>query len=54
MITTLHETFFHPESITKLNSKKEKTIIRLSAGNGFRVANVFTEESAALNWCEGK
>jgi len=45
---TIHGNIFSPRVNYKLNSKKEKTIIRLSAGNGFRVANVFTEDHAAL------
>jgi outer membrane receptor for ferrienterochelin and colicins len=45
---TIHGNIFSPRVNYKWNSKKEKTIIRLSAGNGFRVANVFTEDHAAL------
>ncbi|MBR9831587.1 TonB-dependent receptor [bacterium] len=44
----IHGNIFSPRINYKWNSKKEKTIIRLSAGNGFRVANIFTEDHAAL------
>src|SRR5690606_3402381 len=32
----------------KWNAKDERSILRLSLGNGYRVANVFTEDHAAL------
>ena len=32
----------------KWNNSEYSDIIRLSVGNGFRVANVFTEDHAAL------
>jgi outer membrane receptor for ferrienterochelin and colicins len=44
----VHGNIFSPRINYKWNSKNEKTILRLSAGNGFRVANVFTEDHAAL------
>lgn len=44
----VHGNIFSPRVNYKWNSKNEKTILRLSAGNGFRVANVFTEDHAAL------
>lgn len=43
-----HGNIFSPRINYKWNSKNNKTIVRLSAGNGFRVANVFTEDHAAL------
>lgn len=44
----IHGNIFSPRINYKWNATNEKTIIRLSAGNGFRVANVFTEDHAAL------
>lgn len=44
----VHGNIFSPRINYKWNSKNEKTILRMSAGNGFRVANVFTEDHAAL------
>ncbi|MFK7756096.1 MAG: TonB-dependent receptor [Flavobacteriales bacterium] len=43
-----HGTILSPRANLKWNSKNKRTILRLSAGNGFRVANVFTEDHAAL------
>ena len=45
---SLHGSIFSPRVNYKWNSKDKTDIIRLSAGNGFRVANVFTEDHAAL------
>ncbi len=45
---SLHGNIFSPRINYKWNSKNNKDIIRLSVGNGFRVANVFTEDHAAL------
>ena len=45
---SLHGTIFSPRINYKWNSKNNNDIIRLSFGNGFRVANVFTEDHAAL------
>lgn len=44
----IHGNIFSPRINYKWNATNEKTIVRLSAGNGFRVANVFTEDHAAL------
>ena len=44
----LHGTIFSPRLNYKWNSKDNDHIIRLSIGNGFRVANIFTEDHAAL------
>ncbi|WP_343328760.1 TonB-dependent receptor [Polaribacter staleyi] len=45
---SLHGSIFSPRVNYKWNSKDNADIIRLSVGNGFRVANVFTEDHAAL------
>ncbi|AOW19123.1 TonB-dependent receptor [Polaribacter vadi] len=45
---SLHGNIFSPRVNYKWNSKDNSNIVRLSAGNGFRVANVFTEDHAAL------
>lgn len=45
---SVHGNIFSPRVNYKWNSKDNSNIIRLSAGNGFRVANVFTEDHAAL------
>ncbi len=45
---SIHGNIFSPRLNYKWNSKSKRTILRLSAGNGFRVANVFTEDHAAL------
>lgn len=39
---------FTPRANYKWSSKNKKNIIRLSTGSGYRVANVFTEDHAAL------
>ncbi len=44
----LHGNIFSPRINYKWKAKNEKTVVRISAGNGFRVANVFTEDHAAL------
>lgn len=46
---SLHGSIFSPRLNYKWNSKTQNTTIRLSAGNGYRVANVFTEDHAALS-----
>ena len=43
-----HGSIFSPRINYKWNSKDNSNIIRASIGNGFRVANVFTEDHAAL------
>lgn len=45
---SLHGAIFSPRVNYKLSSRDQNTVLRLSAGNGFRVANVFTEDHAAL------
>jgi len=45
---SLHGNIFSPRVNYKWNSKNKSNIVRLSAGNGFRVVNVFTEDHAAL------
>lgn len=45
---SLHGTIFSPRINYKISSVDKSTVFRLSAGNGFRVANVFTEDHAAL------
>jgi len=46
---SLHGTIFSPRVNYKWNSKNNKNILRFSIGNGFRVANIFTEDHAALS-----
>ncbi|MGV4462223.1 TonB-dependent receptor plug domain-containing protein [Ornithobacterium rhinotracheale] len=43
-----HGNIFSPRINYKWNSADKNTILRLSAGNGYRVVNVFTEDHAAL------
>jgi outer membrane receptor for ferrienterochelin and colicins len=45
---SLHGSIVTPRINYKWNSPNKKNILRLSAGNGYRVANVFTEDHAAL------
>jgi outer membrane receptor for ferrienterochelin and colicins len=45
---SVHGNIFSPRVNYKWNSRNKSNIVRLSAGNGFRVANVFTEDHAAL------
>lgn len=45
---SVHGTIFSPRLNYKLISEDKSTVFRISAGNGFRVANVFTEDHAAL------
>lgn len=45
---SLHGNIFTPRMNYKLSSRNKKNILRLSIGNGYRVANVFTEDHAAL------
>jgi len=45
---SVHGNIFSPRVNYKWNSKNKSNIVRLSVGNGFRVANVFTEDHAAL------
>lgn len=45
---SLHGDILTPRINYKWNSKNQKNVLRLSAGNGYRVANVFTEDHAAL------
>lgn len=45
---SLHGTILSPRMNYKWTSVDKQTVVRLSAGNGYRVANVFTEDHAAL------
>lgn len=45
---SVHGNIVTPRLNYKWNSKNKKNIIRWSLGNGYRVANVFTEDHAAL------
>lgn len=45
---SLHGSIFSPRVNYKWNSEDKTNILRISFGNGFRVANVFTEDHAAL------
>src|SRR5690606_1043737 len=45
---SIHGSIFSPRINYKWNNADQTTILRLSAGNGYRVANVFTEDHAAL------
>ena len=45
---SIHGGIFSPRINYKWNSKDSSDIFRISLGNGFRVANVFTEDHAAL------
>ncbi len=45
---SIHGSILSPRINYKWTSHNQKNIIRLSAGNGYRVANVFTEDHAAL------
>ena len=46
---SVHGSILTPRMNYKWTSKNKNTILRLSAGNGYRVANVFTEDHAALS-----
>ncbi len=45
---SIHGSVFSPRANYKISSKNKKNILRFSTGNGYRVANVFTEDHAAL------
>jgi outer membrane receptor for ferrienterochelin and colicins len=45
---SIHGNIITPRLNYKWNSKNRKQIIRISAGSGYRVANVFTEDHAAI------
>lgn len=45
---SVHGSVFTPRINYKWNSKDRNNILRVSVGNGYRVANVFTEDHAAL------
>lgn len=45
---SIHGSIVTPRINYKWNSADQKSILRISAGNGYRVANVFTEDHAAL------
>ncbi|OJU76474.1 MAG: TonB-dependent receptor [Bacteroidetes bacterium 47-18] len=45
---SVHGNILTPRANYKWNSPNKRNILRLSVGNGYRVANVFTEDHAAL------
>lgn len=45
---SIHGNIFTPRFNYKWSSQNKKNVVRLSFGNGYRVANVFTEDHAAL------
>jgi len=45
---SIHGNILTPRLNYKWNSSNKKNILRISIGNGYRVANVFTEDHAAL------
>lgn len=45
---SIHGNILTPRLNYKWNSENKKNVVRLSFGNGYRVANVFTEDHAAL------
>lgn len=45
---SIHGAIVSPRLNYKWSARKKKDIVRLSIGNGYRVANVFTEDHAAL------
>ncbi|MBX3241441.1 MAG: TonB-dependent receptor [Chitinophagaceae bacterium] len=45
---SLHGSIFTPRVNYKWNSTNKTSVLRVSFGNGYRVANVFTEDHAAL------
>lgn len=45
---SIHGNIFTPRINYKWNTLNKKNVLRISAGNGYRVANVFTEDHAAL------
>lgn len=45
---SLHGSIFTPRINYKWNSHNQKNVFRISIGNGYRVANIFTEDHAAL------
>ncbi|MFT7120243.1 MAG: outer membrane receptor for ferrienterochelin and colicins [Neolewinella sp.] len=46
---SLHGNILTPRLNYKWNSKSLKDVVRVSVGNGYRVANIFTEDHAALS-----
>lgn len=45
---SIHGVIFSPRLNLKIQSQDQSSVFRFSLGNGFRVANVFTEDHAAL------
>ncbi len=45
---SLHGSIFSPRAYYKWNSANKYNVLRIGVGNGYRVANVFTEDHAAL------
>lgn len=46
---SIHGSILSPRLNYKWNSANKRSTLRFTAGNGFRVANIFTEDHAALN-----
>jgi outer membrane receptor for ferrienterochelin and colicins len=46
---SIHGSIVSPRINYKWSSHSKRSTLRLSAGNGYRVANIFTEDHAALN-----
>ena len=51
--SSIHGSIYSERINYKWNSANKNNILRLSAGNGYRVANVFTEDHAALTGARG-
>ncbi len=47
-LNSIHGNIFSPRLNYKWNSKDKNNIVRISLGNGYRIANVFTEDHASL------
>lgn len=45
---SIHGAIFSPRINYKLSTRNKKSVVRIGIGNGYRVANVFTEDHAAL------
>lgn len=45
---SVHGSIFTPRVNYKWNTEDKRTVLRFSIGNGYRVANIFTEDHAAL------
>lgn len=47
---SIHGSIVSPRLNYKWGKRDNSTVLRLSVGNGYRVANIFTEDHAALTW----